>query len=152
MDVIKRAAPLFAAILLCSGPQGLANAYQAPHSSSEGGRCERITIPLCSTMKYNMTRMPNLVGHTNQKDAELQVHEFIPLVQFGCSRLLTFFLCSVYAPMCTEQVDETMVIPACRSMCLEVQAKCEPVLQRFDYRWPAVLDCSRLPEKVIIYT
>jgi len=37
------------------------------------GRCEKITIPLCIGMKYNMTRMPNLVGIANQKDAALQV-------------------------------------------------------------------------------
>jgi len=76
-----------------------------------------------------------------------QVHEFVPLVQFGCSPLLKFFLCSLYAPMCTVQVDEAMVIPACRSMCLEVRRRCEPVLLRFNFRWPAVLDCSQLPER-----
>jgi len=27
-----------------------------------------------------------------------------------------------------------------------VQSKCEPVLERFNFRWPAVLDCSRLPD------
>jgi len=77
----------------------------------------------------------------------LQVHEFVPLVQFGCSPLLKFFLCSLYAPMCTVQVDEAMVIPACRSMCVEVRRRCEPVLLRFNFRWPAVLDCARLPER-----
>lgn len=40
---------------------------------ADDGRCERITIPLCTGMKYNMTRMPNLVGISNQKDAALQV-------------------------------------------------------------------------------
>lgn len=71
----------------------------------------------------------------------------MPLVQFGCSSLLKFFLCSLYAPMCTVQVDEPMVIPACRSMCVEVRRRCEPVLLRFNFRWPAVLDCSQLPER-----
>jgi len=37
------------------------------------GRCERITIPLCLDMKYNMTRMPNLVGHSTQAEAAMQV-------------------------------------------------------------------------------
>ena len=77
----------------------------------------------------------------------MQVHEFVPLVQFGCSPLLKFFLCSLYAPMCTVQVDEPMVIPACRSMCDEVRRRCEPVLLRFNFRWPAVLDCARLPAR-----
>ena len=84
------------------------------------GRCERISIPLCSDMKYNYTRMPNVLGHVTQQEAASQVHEFIPLVQVGCSRLLKFFLCAVYAPMCTEQVEEVLVILPCRSMCEEV--------------------------------
>ena len=49
--------------------------------------------------------------------------------------------------MCTVQVDEAMVIPACRSMCVEVRRRCEPVLLRFNFRWPAVLDCAQLPER-----
>lgn len=110
-------------------------------------RCERISIPMCADMRYNLTQMPNLLGHTSQKEAAIQVHEFIPLVQIGCSRLLKFFLCSQYAPMCTEQVDETMVIPPCRSLCQEVKASCEPVLMRFNFHWPAALDCGQLPEK-----
>ena len=71
-------------------------------------------------MRYNFTRMPNLLGHVTQQEAASQVHEFIPLVQVGCSRLLKFFLCAVYAPMCTEQVEEVLVILPCRSMCQEV--------------------------------
>lgn len=108
-------------------------------------RCERITIPMCLDMRYNMTLMPNLIGHTNQKDAAINVHEFLPLVQVGCSPLLKFFLCSLYAPMCTEQVDETLIIPACQSMCLEVKSKCEPVLLKFNFQWPKILECSNLP-------
>ena len=110
-------------------------------------RCERITIPMCMDMKYNWTRMPNLVGHSNQRDAAIQVHEFTPLVRYGCSRLLRFFLCSLYAPMCTEMGGETMIIPVCRSMCLEVKQKCEPILSRFNFKWPKILECSKLPQK-----
>ncbi len=93
-----------------SGP-ALGGGLRSPagYGGAVGGeRCEKITIPLCADMKYNMTRMPNLIGHTSQKEA-LQVHEFIPLVQFGCSRLLKFFLCSVYVPMCTEQVKNDAI-------------------------------------------
>lgn len=42
-------------------------------SRYESGRCERITVPLCVDMKYNMTRMPNLVGHSSQSEAAMQV-------------------------------------------------------------------------------
>ena len=115
--------------------------------SAHNAKCEPITIPMCMDMRYNLTRMPNLVGHTNQKDAAIQVHEFLPLVQIGCSRLLKFFLCSLYAPMCTELVEETLIIPACRSMCLEVKSKCAPILARFSFPWPDILSCEKLPER-----
>jgi len=73
-------------------------------SAGTRGQCEPITVPMCSALRYNATRMPNLVGHVNQRDAEEHVNVFIPLLQTGCSRLLKFFLCSIYTPMCTEQV------------------------------------------------
>jgi frizzled 1/7 len=42
--------------------------------------------------------MPNLLGHTQQGEAALEAHQFIPLVKISCSKDLQFFLCSVYAP------------------------------------------------------
>jgi hypothetical protein len=51
----------------------LQSPLQLQHQQASLGKCERITIPLCKDMKYNMTRMPNLVGQTTQKDATLQV-------------------------------------------------------------------------------
>lgn len=81
---------------------------------SNYGKCERITISMCTDMKYNLTKMPNLLGHNNQKEAFVEFQTFLPLVQVNCSPLLKFFLCSLYAPMCTEQVEEVLVVPACR--------------------------------------
>lgn len=40
---------------------------------TEGGKCERIKLPLCQDLGYNWTAMPNLVGHSNQKEAEKAV-------------------------------------------------------------------------------
>ncbi|XP_076029776.1 frizzled-10-like [Oratosquilla oratoria] len=108
-------------------------------------QCERITIPMCKEMPYNTTRMPNLLGHHDQQDAAIGVHEYRPLVDINCSKHLRFFLCSVYAPMCTEVVD--VPIPSCRSICEEVRRHCLPVLEKFHYEWPALLDCSRLPTR-----
>lgn len=48
--------------------------------------------------------------------------------------------------MCTRQVDDTLVIPPCRSMCEEVKSKCEPILEKFDFKWPEMLDCGKLPQ------
>ena len=134
---------LIPVLLLMLAPRGLGANFR----DKLDGRCERITIPMCVDMRYNLTRMPNLIGHQDQDSAAIQVHEFYPLVEIGCSPLLKFFLCSLYAPMCTEQVEEMLIIPPCRSMCHSVRSDCEPILMRFDFKWPSILDCSKLPER-----
>ncbi|XP_030633930.1 frizzled-10 [Chanos chanos] len=109
------------------------------------GRCQHISIPLCKDIGYNMTRMPNLMGHEDQGEAAIKLHEFAPLIEFGCHSHLKFFLCSLYAPMCTEQVSTP--IPACRVMCEQARLKCSPIMEQFNFHWPDSLDCSRLPNK-----
>lgn len=44
-----------------------------------GIQCERITVPACQGLGYNMTAMPNLAGHTSQADAENMVRWFFYL-------------------------------------------------------------------------
>ncbi|MBN3296091.1 frizzled-10 [Amia ocellicauda] len=109
------------------------------------GRCQHIVIPLCKDIGYNMTRMPNLMGHEDQGEAAIKLHEFAPLIEFGCHSHLKFFLCSLYAPMCTEQVSTP--IPACRVMCEQARQKCSPIMEQFSFKWPDSLDCSKLPNK-----
>lgn len=41
----------------------------------EGGKCERIRLPLCQDVGYNWTSMPNVMGHRNQKEAEQAVRK-----------------------------------------------------------------------------
>lgn len=106
-------------------------------------RCEPITIPMCQGIGYNMTRMPNLLKHESQHEAEIRLNEFRPLVEYGCDVHLRFFLCSLYVPMCTDQVSAT--IPACRPMCEQARQRCSPIMERFSFGWPDSLDCSRLP-------
>lgn len=42
--------------------------YLGPH-----GKCEPIQIPLCKDIQYNETIMPNLLTHTKQEDAGMEV-------------------------------------------------------------------------------
>ena len=77
------------------------------------GKCEPISIPLCANIEYNETIMPNLLGHSKQEQAGMEVHQFFPLVKVQCSAHLQIFLCAVYAPVCTILEDP---LPPCRSV------------------------------------
>uniref|UniRef100_A0AAU7EBP8 Frizzled1/2/7 protein n=1 Tax=Terebratalia transversa TaxID=34513 RepID=A0AAU7EBP8_TERTR len=106
------------------------------------GKCEPITIPLCKDIMYNITYMPNVLGHSNQEDAGLEVHQFFPLVKVGCSADLQMFLCAMYVPVCTV-IDEA--IKPCRSMCHSARKGCEEVMNRFGFHWPEKFNCDLLP-------
>uniref|UniRef100_A0A3Q1MCH2 Frizzled class receptor 9 n=1 Tax=Bos taurus TaxID=9913 RepID=A0A3Q1MCH2_BOVIN len=107
--------------------------------------CQVVEIPMCRGIGYNLTRMPNLLGHTSQGEAAAELAEFAPLVQYGCHSHLRFFLCSLYAPMCTDQVSTP--IPACRPMCEQARLRCAPIMEQFNFGWPDSLDCARLPTR-----
>ncbi|XP_078451647.1 frizzled-9-like [Lampetra fluviatilis] len=118
---------------------------QQQQQQFQQGRCQPIVIPMCLGIGYNTTRLPNSLGHEEQQEAAIKLHEFAPLVEYGCHVHLRFFLCSVYAPMCSEQVSQP--IPACRPMCRAVRQRCAPVLEQFGFGWPDALDCARLPTR-----
>jgi len=42
-------------------------------------KCELINIPLCNDIQYNETIMPNLLKHTKQEDAGMEVKHPIRL-------------------------------------------------------------------------
>eukprot|EP00092_Neocalanus_flemingeri_P013047 GFUD01014059.1.p1 GENE.GFUD01014059.1~~GFUD01014059.1.p1 ORF type:complete len:222 (+),score=63.70 GFUD01014059.1:218-883(+) len=117
---------------------GSAGGAAVPHD-----KCEDITIPLCASIEYNQTIMPNLLGHSKQEQAGMEVHQFFPLVKVKCSPHLQIFLCSVYAPVCTILEDP---LPPCRSLCLAAQSGCEELMNKFGFQWPANLACNNFPD------
>ena len=108
----------------------------------KGWQCERITVSLCNDLGYNTTRMPNMLGHDAQEEAEQEIVQFVPLINCNCaSPQLKFFLCSAYFPMCTDMVD--VMITSCRPLCEYVRKKCLPVLKEFGISWPVNLNCTK---------
>lgn len=111
-------------------------------SVPEHNYCQPISIPLCRQLPYNQTILPNLLGHSSQEDAGLEVHQFYPLVQVRCSAQLRFFLCSMYAPVCTVLEH---AIPPCRSLCELARRGCEGLMNKFGFQWPVQLQCHNFP-------
>lgn len=107
-------------------------------------RCESLTMPICQDLAYNETVFPNLLDHQRQDDAALEAHQFHPLVAVKCSPVLQFFLCTVYAPVCTA-LDRP--VPPCRGLCLAAKQGCEAIMSKFGVPWPGNLDCEKFPEK-----
>lgn len=111
----------------------------------KGHKCEKITIPLCQSVGYNLTYMPNKFGQKTQADAGLVVHQFWPLVLIGCSPLLKHFVCSLYAPMC-DPVYLKEIVP-CRSLCENVRDSCSAIMEKHGFPWPKHLQCSQFPTR-----
>lgn len=106
-------------------------------------RCEEITIPMCRGIGYNLTSFPNEMNHETQEEAGLEVHQFWPLVEIGCSSDLRFFLCSMYTPICLE--DYHKPLPVCRSVCERARRGCAPIMQQYSFQWPERMACEHLP-------
>ena len=82
---------------------------------------EPIKIPFCKGLPYTQTMFPNLMGNQNQDEAGLEVHQYYPLVKIKCSKDIQFFLCAMYAPVCTI-LDEPL--PPCKELCQSAITVC----------------------------
>ena len=149
--------------------RGAARANIADSGSSKELKCEPIKLELCN--QYNSTGMPNFMGHqlqvwyysnttdsqtvstiNLQGDAKAGLETFLPLIQYGCSSELLFFLCSVHVPMCvnlppSRQSTEPAhaLIGPCRPLCQRVKNSCLRILQNFNLEWPESLSCDKFP-------
>ena len=111
-------------------------------------KCEPLTAPMCSDLRqhyksermYNTTIYPNSLDHRNQNEAALELHQFAPLIAVKCSKYMKLFLCTVYAPMCSQPI----ILP-CRSLCEEVRNGCLPLMRQFGFKWPDSLKCNKFP-------
>ncbi|MEQ2194331.1 Secreted frizzled- protein 2 [Xenoophorus captivus] len=108
--------------------------------------CRQIpeNLLLCNAIEYTEMRLPNLLGHETMNEVLQQASSWTPLVQKQCHPDTRKFLCSLFAPVCLDDLDEP--IQPCRSLCESVRHGCGPVMLAFGYPWPDMLDCSRFPE------
>ena len=113
-------------------------------STSSGGKCEEITVPMCRNMEYNRTSMPNQFNHETQQEAAMEAHQFWALVEINCAKELRFFLCSMYTPICLPNYAQP--IRACKSVCVRARLGCEKYMKKFGFEWPDHMNCDLFPE------
>lgn len=106
-------------------------------------KCEPLTLDLCKGIGYNMTTMPNHMGHDTQWEAGQKIVEFKPLMEVGCATHVRLFICSTFAPICNT--DVSYPVYACRSMCEDSKRGCLALLNKFGYGWPEKFKCSGFP-------
>ncbi|KAG8559425.1 hypothetical protein GDO81_017334 [Engystomops pustulosus] len=111
---------------------------------AQGASCEPVRIPMCKSMPWNMTKMPNHLHHSTQANAILAIEQFEALLSTKCSQDLLFFLCAMYAPICTIDFQHEPIKP-CKSVCERARAGCEPILIKYRHTWPESLACEELP-------
>ncbi|KAJ8277053.1 hypothetical protein GJAV_G00070950 [Gymnothorax javanicus] len=88
--------------------------------------------------------MPNHLHHSTQENAILAIEQYEELVDINCSPVLRFFLCAMYAPICTLEFLHDPIKP-CKSVCQRARDGCEPIMKRYNHSWPESLACDDLP-------
>ncbi|KAI6182309.1 hypothetical protein M3Y97_00366000 [Aphelenchoides bicaudatus] len=108
-------------------------------------QCQPISIPMCQNSPYNLTVSSNTLFKTEYATLQTQIEHYKPFIKFNCNPHIQFFICSVFAPMCPEQMPQP--ITTCRSVCEEVKRDCIKILNEFEVTWPEFFNCSNFPEE-----
>lgn len=112
-------------------------------------RCHSMNIPFCESINYNQTLLPNFLGHKTHQDVITEINMYHPLIKVNCSPDLKMFLCTVYAPICFDNMNGSrpLSVPPCRSLCESARQGCLDHLKLFHREWPRSLACDKFPDK-----
>ena len=103
-------------------------------------------------LPYNTTGVYNIFNHTDHQMASIAVHEWQPLVKYGCSNFLQNLLCHRYIPPCSNHTHteythdgiQKMPLP-CRDLCERIRFNCSHVMDEFGFHWPNEISCQTFP-------
>ena len=68
-----------------------------------------------------------------------------PLHTSECSEDSRPFVCLAFIPLCDPMHPKITTLP-CRHLCLAVKSSCLKLFRAVNMAWPAMLNCSALPE------
>ncbi|CAK8697276.1 uncharacterized protein LOC143451751 [Clavelina lepadiformis] len=121
------------------------------------GECELVTLEVCQQLAYNVTMLPNFVGHMTQAETALS-SDYVMLstiVHTRCHPLLKELGCAILVPPVSltggtcplaSMKDKRPRLLPCRSFCEEVKSSCLSTLHSLSLNWPPFLDCTNFPE------
>ncbi|XP_076824201.1 uncharacterized protein LOC143470150 isoform X2 [Clavelina lepadiformis] len=99
---------------------------------------------ICADLGYNAAIFPNVLGHANAVEANMNINQFYPLLRINCSLSLKKVLCQLHFPECTAEQNPDL--RPCRQLCLDSKNGCNNVLTSFGFTWPSSLECSQFPD------
>ncbi|XP_067125522.1 uncharacterized protein [Centruroides vittatus] len=102
-------------------------------------KCIALHIDFCTTLPYNQTSYPNLVGHESVKEATHELVRFRQIVDFECYPFAQELICQLLQPDCK---DNKLTYP-CRDFCEEFLDSCRSMLR------PTVVEsinCTQFPK------
>ncbi|XP_028414364.1 frizzled-4-like [Dendronephthya gigantea] len=85
--------------------------------------------------------LPNMFGDKTQNDVERRLVDLNVLLTSTCADPIRFFLCSLYAPMCSTKTGS--LIMSCGSLCEYVTQRCKPTAVKFNIPWLDAWNCSQ---------
>ncbi|XP_037931965.1 uncharacterized protein LOC119666754 [Teleopsis dalmanni] len=113
-------------------------------------RCEPLKLNFCSSVGYNITTYPNLLGHYTLEDVQADVIAFRSLVDAECFREAFDFVCRLLQPPCeTHSILEPTPGMICREYCQMFMKGCANHLPQ---RLKRFFDCELFPESTGIQT
>ncbi|XP_060082760.1 frizzled-10-like [Ylistrum balloti] len=111
--------------------------------------CEEIIAPMCrGLIPYNMTKMPNMFGHTTQAQAYRRMERYWSGMDLPCSNNFRLTICGVFFPQCESGDGYVTTKLPCREGCLYAKRECRKSFKQLNMKWPSkVLKCKKLSRK-----
>ena len=129
---------LFITLLVCVFLSGT-------HAARKIAKCVPLVNDHCKDLGYNSTLIPNVkAGIDELEEAARRISEFSPLFQVDCYRNFKFFICNMFLPVCHSINGNPTPVYPCRHVCEEARKGCEPLMKKYSFTWPSVLNCEFL--------
>uniref|UniRef100_T1E103 SFRP-1 n=1 Tax=Dendrocoelum lacteum TaxID=27895 RepID=T1E103_9PLAT len=109
-------------------------------------QCYRIpeNLTLCNNVGYKRMILPNYIQHEYLDETVQHSKVWIGLVNSQCHEDIRKFLCSLYAPVCINNM-RIQKVPPCNELCIRVKEACLPSMKLFGFEWPNIMKCSLFP-------